>query len=77
MTEDRRTWQSATPGEDPRERDDEASTDVALDKLAEQNGTVNPQEGAIGLGTSADTAPGRDLPDLEDAPDVPRLREES
>jgi Protein of unknown function (DUF4229) len=76
MTEDRRTRPGATPGEDPRERDDEMTSPAALDKLAEQDGLVNQQEPTGGLGTTSD-ARGRDLADLDDAPDVPRLRDEA
>jgi hypothetical protein len=78
MTDDRRTWQSATPGEDPRERDDEATSPAALDKLAAQEGLVNPAEERVGgVATSADATPGRDLPDLDNADDGARLRDEA
>jgi hypothetical protein len=79
MTEDRRTRQSATPGEDPRERDAEVSDPSALDKLEALEGTAEEgqPEGAGGLGASSDTAPGRDLPDLDDADEVIRLRDEA
>ena len=79
MTEDRRTWQSATPGEDPRERDAEMSDPSALDKLAALEGTAEERQptGADGLGASSDSAPGRDLPDLDEADEVIRLRDEA
>jgi hypothetical protein len=82
MTEDRRTWQSATPGEDPRERDEELTSPAALDKLAAQQGTARqgtaePQEPVDDLGTSSSSAPGSDLPDLDDAPEVKHLRDEA
>jgi hypothetical protein len=79
MTEDRRTRQGATPGEDPRERDEELSAQSALDKLEALEGTAQEgqPEAVGGLGTSADRAPGRDLPDLDDADEVVRLRDEA
>ncbi len=76
MTEDRRTKPGPTPGEDPREIDDERLTEQALDGQAGQDGIVHPQEPTSGLGTSAD-APGRDLDDLDDAYEPRRLRDES
>ena len=77
MTEDRRTRPTATPGEDPRERDEETTSPVALDKLAAQEGLVNPPDRVGGLGTSSDAAPGRDLPDLDDTDTVDRLRDDA
>jgi hypothetical protein len=79
MTEDRRTWQSATPGEDPREREAEVSDPSALDKLEALEGTAEEgqPEGTDGLGASSDSAPGRDLPDLDEADEVNRLRDEA
>jgi hypothetical protein len=79
MTEDRRTWHSATPGEDPRERDEELSAQSALDKLEALEGTAQEgqPEAVGGLGTSSDRVPGRDLPDLDDADEVVRLRDEA
>jgi hypothetical protein len=76
MTEDRRTKPGATPGEDPREIDDERRTERALDEQAGQDGIVHPQEPKSELGTSAD-APGRDLDDLEGAYEPRRLRNTS
>ena len=76
MTEDRRTKSGATPGEDPREIDQERRSGKALEDQAGQDGIVHPQEPTSGLGTSAD-APGRDLDDLEDAYEPRRLRDES
>ncbi|TDE10362.1 hypothetical protein [Jiangella asiatica] len=74
--EDRRTKQEPTPGEDPREIDRERTTDAALDEQDAQEGIVHPQPPTGTMGTSAD-APGRDLGDLDDAPDVPSARHES
>ncbi|HEX6234031.1 MAG TPA: hypothetical protein VFZ63_12975 [Jiangellaceae bacterium] len=76
MTEDRRTKPAPTPGEDPREIDEERRKAAALDHQAGQDGIVHPQEAESGLGTSAD-APGRDLDDLDDAYEPRRLRNES
>jgi hypothetical protein len=67
VTDDRRTWPNPTPGEDPRERDDELSSPTALEDLAAQEGLVNSQQPVDdGIGTSSITAPGRDLPDRTD-----------
>jgi hypothetical protein len=82
MTEDRRTWQAATPGEDPRERDEELTSPAALDRLAAQQGAAREgpetqQEPVDELGTSSSNAPGRDLPDLDDAAEVTHLRDEA
>lgn len=76
MAEDRRTKQGPTPGEDPREIDREKTSADAADEAAAQDGLVHDQPPRGGLGTSAD-APGRDLDELGDAPDVPKLREQS
>jgi hypothetical protein len=76
MEEDRRTKPGATPGQDPREIDQERTGESALDELAEQDRLTHPQERTRGLGTSSD-APGRDLGDLEDAPEQTELRDES
>jgi hypothetical protein len=76
MADDRRTKPGPTPGEDPREIDQERSSEQALEDQAEQEGIIHPQERKSGLGTSAD-APGRDLDDLEDAYEPRRLRDES
>lgn len=76
MDEDRRTKQGATPGQDPREIDAERTGDTALDELADQDRLTHPQERTRGLGTTSD-APGRDLDDLEGAPEPTRLRDES
>jgi hypothetical protein len=76
MEEDRRTKPGATPGQDPREIDQERTGERALDELAEQDRLTHPQERTRGLGTSSD-APGRDLGDLEDAPEQTELRDES
>src|SRR5918996_2940675 len=76
MEEDRRTKPGATPGQDPREIDQERTGERALDELAEQDRLTHPQERTRGLGTSSD-APGRDLGDLEDAPEQSELRDES
>ena len=56
MTEDRRTKPGATPGEDPREIDQERRSDQALEDQAGQDGIVHPQEPKGGLGTSSDAA---------------------
>lgn len=76
MDQDRRTKEAPTPGEDPREIDRERTSADALDETRAQHGLVHGQQPDDGLGTSAD-APGRDLDQLADAPDVPRLRDES
>jgi hypothetical protein len=76
MIEDRRTKAGATPGEDPREIDQERNTQQALDEQAEQEGIVHPQKPISRLGISAD-APGRDLDDLEHAYEPRRLRHTS
>jgi hypothetical protein len=77
VTEDRRTQQRPTQGEDPRERDAETTSPAALDKIAGQEGLVNPPDRVGGLGASSDAAPGADLPDLDDAAEVTRLRDEA
>lgn len=74
MPDDRRTKPDPTPGEDPREIDREKTTPAAVDATEAQDGLVHPQPERDGLGTS--TA-GRDLDDLDDAPDVPKLRRQS
>lgn len=77
MTEDRRTKQGVTPGEDPREIDRERTTRQPVEQFDAQEGMVHSQpRAAEGLGTSADP-PGRDLDELDDAPEVPELRHES
>lgn len=76
MDQDRRTKEAPTPGEDPREIDRERTSGEALDETRAQHGLVHGQPPVDGLGTSAD-APGRDLDQLTDATDVPRLRDES
>ncbi|HEX6577701.1 MAG TPA: hypothetical protein VJ644_12755 [Jiangellaceae bacterium] len=76
MTEDRRTKQNVTPGEDPREIDRERTSTDALYELAEQEGRTHPQRRTHETGTTAD-AKGTDLSDLDDAPDVPHLRDQS
>jgi type III secretory pathway component EscV len=64
VTDDRRTWPNPTPGEDPRERDEELSSPTALENLEAQEGLVNPQQPVDdGIGASSTTSPGRDLPD--------------
>ena len=80
MSEDQRTWQAATPGEDPRERDEQLTSPAALDKLAAQQGAAGPerqQEPVDELGTSSSNALGRDIPDLDDAAEVTHLRDEA
>jgi hypothetical protein len=76
MTEDRRTKQNVTPGEDPREIDRERASAEALEELAEQEGLTHEQRRSGETGTTAD-AKGTDLPDLDDAPDVPYLRDQA
>jgi hypothetical protein len=75
MTEDRRTKQNVTPGEDPREIDRERASAEALEELAGQEGLTHEQRRTGETGTTAD-AKGTDLPDLDDAPDVPYLRDQ-
>jgi topoisomerase IA-like protein len=76
MTEDRRTKQSVTPGEDPREIDRERASAEALEDLAAQEGLTHERRRSGETGTTAD-AKGADLPDLDDAPDVPHLRDQA
>jgi hypothetical protein len=73
MVEDRRTKQGVTPGQDPREIDQERTGQAAIDELAEQDSLTHPQRRTQGLGTTSD-APGRDLGDLKGAAErmVPR-----
>ena len=77
MADERWTKSGATPGEDPRDIDDERSSPSALDQLAAQEGIAHPAGSAGGLGTSSDAAPGSDLSDLRDAPEVTELRDEA
>lgn len=76
MTDDRRTKGGATPGEDPREIDQERLGDAALEEMDGYEGVAHPQPARGEQGLSSD-APGRDLRELDDAGDVPRLRDES
>jgi hypothetical protein len=76
MAEDRRTKEHPTPGEDPREIDRERTTDEALREQRAQDGIVHGQKRAGGMGISSD-APGRDLRELDDAPDVPKYRDQA
>lgn len=76
MTDDRRTKPGATPGEDPREIDQERRSEEALEHQAGHDGIVHPQEPKSELGISAD-APGRDLDELTDDYEPRRLRDES
>jgi hypothetical protein len=76
MTEDRRTKQNVTPGEDPREIDQERMSAAAVDEIAEQEQLIHPPGRTDGTGTTAD-AKGTDLSDLDDAPDVPFLRDQA
>lgn len=78
MTQERWTKQDVTPGEDPREIDRErTSAEAVAEELAGQQGIVRPEAAADELPTSSSVAPGRDLSDLEDAPEVTRLRDEA
>jgi hypothetical protein len=74
MTEDRRTKPGVTPGEDPREIDREKTSEQALDEVAGQEGIVRPEPPRGDMGTSTG---GRDLGDLEDAPEPRHLRDEA
>ncbi|NEE01361.1 hypothetical protein [Phytoactinopolyspora halotolerans] len=76
MAEDRRTKETPTPGEDPREIDRERTTERALKEQEAQDGLVHGQRPVSGMGISSD-APGRDLDDLDEAPDVPKYRDKS
>ncbi|NDL56044.1 hypothetical protein [Phytoactinopolyspora mesophila] len=76
MPEDRWTKPNPTPGEDPREIDRERVTEQALDEQEAQDSLVHRQRRVGGMGVSSD-APGHDIADLDDAPDVPKLRDES
>lgn len=76
MAEDRRTKEPPTPGEDPREIDRERTTRQALEDQEAQDGLVHGQRPVSGMGVSSD-APGHDLGDLDDAPDVPKYRDKS
>ncbi|WP_166350428.1 hypothetical protein [Phytoactinopolyspora limicola] len=75
MAEDRRTKEPVTPGEDPREIDRERQSEQAVAEQEAQDSLLNPQPRTGGLGVSSD-APGHDLRDLDDAPDVPKYRDE-
>ncbi|WP_129669593.1 hypothetical protein [Phytoactinopolyspora endophytica] len=76
MAEDRRTKEQPTAGEDPREIDRERTTDQALREQEAQDGLVHTQRPVSGMGVSSD-APGHDLADLDEAPDVPKYRDQS
>ncbi|PZF83117.1 hypothetical protein [Jiangella anatolica] len=76
MSDDRRTKPGATPGEDPREIDRERLGDDALAEMDAYEGVAHPQP-ATGEQRLSSDAPGRDLHELDDAADVPELRDES
>lgn len=76
MTDDRRTKPGATPGEDPRDIDQERLGDAALDEMDGYEGVVHQQPTTGEQGLTSDQR-GRDLHELDDAPDVPELRDES
>ncbi|SDR97908.1 hypothetical protein [Jiangella sp. DSM 45060] len=76
MTDDRRTKPGATPGEDPRDIDKERLGDAALDEMDAYEGVVHQQNATGKQGLTSD-AKGRDLHELDDAADVPKLRDES
>ncbi|WP_116946958.1 hypothetical protein [Jiangella endophytica] len=76
MTDDRRTKPGATPGEDPRDIDQERLGDAALDEMNAYEGVVHQQPATGEQGLSSDRR-GRDLHELDDAADVPQLRDES
>lgn len=71
MTEDRRTKQGATPGQDPREIDRERTTDAAVEEVAAFERIVHTQDGSSGsMGTSSEG----DLADPAEEPDAERPR---
>lgn len=74
MPQDRRTKPGPTPGEDPREIDREKTTDKAIDEVAGQEEIVRPEPPRRDMGTSS---AGRDLGDLEDAPEPEHLRDKA
>ncbi len=76
MREDRRTKQEATPGEDPREIDEEKLTERALDEMEGQQGIVHPQGRKSGMGVSSDR-PGRDIDELSEEHEPRHLRHEA
>jgi hypothetical protein len=76
MEQDRRTNEYPIPGEDPREIDREKTDDEVLDEVAAQDGIVHQPQPQTELGVSSDR-PGRDLSELEEAPEVPRHRDTS
>ncbi|AYY13273.1 hypothetical protein EF847_11770 [Actinobacteria bacterium YIM 96077] len=77
MTDDRRTKQDVTPGEDPREIDRERHTEQALHDQEAQDAMLHRQRRTQGgMGVSSDS-PGHDLEELDDAPDVPKNRKQS
>ena len=57
---DRFTRDDATPGEDPRQMDEERVSDQALETLDPQQGITHPQ-GATGATGASSDVPGTDL----------------
>lgn len=76
MVEDRRTKQDVTPGEDPREIDEEKLTGQALDEMEGQQGIVHPQRRKTGMGVSSDR-PGHDLDELSEEHEQQHLRDQA
>lgn len=72
---DRREKETPTPGEDPREIDRERTDAEAVEETA-QEAMVHGQRPKYGMGTTSD-APGHDLEDLAEAPEVPKYRDQS
>ena len=60
--DDRRTKPGAAEGQDPREVDAEYASPEILETWRRQDRMVHPEPGQVGLGTSSDVAPGKDLP---------------
>jgi len=75
MTEDRRTKEQPTPGQDPREIDAERTKPEAVQETEDLEAVVNPQPKHSEMGMSSDK-PGRDLEDLDDAPEMPLHRDQ-
>lgn len=61
------TKEGATPGEDPREIDEELHDERALDRIAAQEGLTHPQPRRHMTGISSD-APGTDVDEAPPAP---------
>ena len=81
MTEDRRTWQAATPGEDLRERDEEPTSPAALDNSRRSRGPPGRARRHNKSRSTSSASPRRMFPDgtfldFDDA-EVTHLRDEA